>query len=593
MPRRIEIELTSARPDGTWTWRAAGAKAPKGVLEGTLLPDGAKIGSVLKADAEVELDGITILAVTTGKEKLEKSGLLDLIPSDKPFEAVTQQLAKRDRNDRGERRDRPPRRDGPEGDRRPRRDGDRPARREGGPGRADRPAGERPGGDRPGGDRPGGSTRPDRGPRPERRTRPNFTAPPELPQRPKPKRLKPGRTHRNAVLADLPEEQRPVAERALQGGLPAVRQAVNEQNVRLKSEGKPEVPAAGLLSMAEGLLPRLRVAEWLDRADAAIADIEELDLRDLRSVVAAGEDPMVARDESTRAVATELKAALVTKQETELALWFEDIDAAIGVGRVIRALKLSSQPPKAGVLFPSELALKLATATTANLTAEALADRWVAVLEAAAFSPVRSHIQPEVKPTQVNDELLATVKRVGPLLPQIAALFDIEVSQRATAPKPLRPTRPAAPKKPPRAPAPPARAAKPAAAPAPEPLPAPEEILVADQAEPTAEEPAEAPPVVEATPLPAPEELLVAAQPDPVAEESAEAPVAPEPVPDEPTPAAEPVAEQSAPSEEPTADEPPAAAEPVAEETPAAAEPVAQETPAAADSTSEGETAKG
>ena len=595
MPRRIEIELTSARPDGTWTWRAAGARAPKGVLEGTLLPDGAKIGSVLKADAEVELDGITILAVTTGKEKPEKSGLLDLIPNDKPFEAVTQQLAKRDRNDRGdraERRDRPPRRDGPEGDRRPRRDGDRPARREGGPGRADRPAGDRPAGERPGGERPGGSTRPDRAPRPERRTRPNFTAPPELPQRPKPKRLKPGRAHRNAVLADLPEEQRPVAERALQGGLPAVRQAVNEQNVRLKSEGKPEVPAAGLLSMAEGLLPRLRVAEWLDRADAAMADIEELDLRDLRSVVAAGEDPMVARDESTRAVATELKAALVTKQETELALWFEDIDAAIVVGRVIRALKLSSQPPKAGVRFPSELALKLATATTANLTADALADRWVAVLEAAAFSPVRSHIQPEVKPTQVNDELLATVKRVGPLLPQIAALFDIEVSQRATAPKPLRPTRPAAPKKPPRAPAPPPRAAKPAAAPAPEPLRAPEEILVADQAEPATEEPAEAPAVVEAMSLPAPEELLVAAQPDPVAaEEPTEAPAAAE-SPEAPA-AAEPVADETPAAAEPVAEETPTVAEPVAEETAPVEQPVAEETPTAADSTTEGETAKG
>jgi hypothetical protein len=112
---------------------------------------------------------------------------------------------------------------------------------------------------------------------------------------------------------------------------------------------------------------------------------------------------MVARDESTRAVAAELKAALVTKQESELALWFEDIDAAIGVGRVIRALKLSSQPPKAGVRFPSELAIKLATATTANLTADALPDRWVAVLEAAAFSPVRTHVLPTTKPTHVSD----------------------------------------------------------------------------------------------------------------------------------------------------------------------------------------------
>jgi hypothetical protein len=287
-----------------------------------------------------------------------------------------------------------------------------------------------------------------------------------------------------------------------------------------------------------------------------MVDIEELDLRDLRSVVAAGEDPMVARDESTRAVASELKAALVTKQESELALWFEDIDAAIGVGRVIRALKLSSQPPKAGVRFPSELAIKLATATTANLTADALADRWVAVLEAAAFSPVRSHIQPAAKPTQVNDELLATVKRVGPLLPQIAALFDIEVSQRATAPKPLRPTRPAAPKKPARAPAPP-RPAKAAAAPAPVSLPAPEEALVADPVERAlTEEPAakEAPAATEPAPPPAPEEILVEPQADPVAEES---PATAEPVADVPAAADSTPAVEPAPVEAPAVAEPP------------------------------------
>ncbi|MEP7203537.1 MAG: hypothetical protein ABI894_13055 [Ilumatobacteraceae bacterium] len=570
MSRRIEIELTSARPDGTWTWRAAGARVPKGVLDGSLLPDGSKIGSVLKADAEVELDGITILSVTTTKEKAEKSGLLDMIASDKPFEEVTQQLARRDRNDRGDRGDRPPRRDGPTGERRPRRDaGDRPPRREGAPGRPDRAAGDRAAGARPGGDRPGGSTRPDRGTRPERRTRPNFIAPPELPQRPKPKRLKPGRAHRNAVLESLPEEQRPVAERALQGGIPAVRQAVNEQNARLRSEGKPEVPAAGLLSMAEGLLPMLRVAEWLDRADAAKTDIEDLDLRDLRSVVAAGEDPMVARDDSTRAVATELKAALVTKQESELALWFEDIDAAIGVGRVIRALKLSSQPPKAGVRFPTELAGKLATATTANLTADALSDRWVAVLEAAAFSPIRTQIQATVKPTQVSDELLATVKRVGPLLPQVAALFDVEVSQGASAPKPLRPTRPVPAKKQAKAPAAP-RAAKPPP-PAAKPLPTSEKVVVAATDEATPDSSIPETRDVETTPI---DESSTAETP------ASEAPVAAT-VPAEETPSEE----TRTVDEKRTAETAPAAEETSAVESPPAIEETAavDETPAAAD----------
>jgi hypothetical protein len=52
------------------------------------------------------------------------------------------------------------------------------------------------------------------------------------------------------------------------------------------------------------------------------------------------------------------------------------------------------------------------------------------VLEAAAFSPVRAQVTPTAKPSQVTDELLATVKRVSSLLPQIAALFDVEVTQR-------------------------------------------------------------------------------------------------------------------------------------------------------------------
>ncbi len=423
MSRRIEIELTSTRPDGSWTWRAAGAREPKGVVEASVLPEGSAIGDVLRAEADVEIDGITILSVAENKAKTSKSNVLELLPSERPFQAVTQQLAER----RGPRRDGDrPRRDGDRD--RPRRDGDRPRR----DGDRDRP--RREGGPHQAADR-------DRPRRERREPRPHFEAPPELPQRPKPKRLKPGRVHRNAVVADLPEEQRPVAERVLQGGIPAVRQAVQEQNARLRAEGKPEV-GSGLVQMAEQLLPRLRVAEWLDRADAAKRDLEELDLRDLRSVVTAAEDPLVARDENARQLAAELKQALLDKQEREYQHWLSDIDAAVGVGRVIRALKLSGQPPKAGVPFPADAGERLAAATLAALEPTATADRWSALLEAVAFSPVRTLVVPTAKPEQVTDDLLATVKRVGSLIPQIAELFGVEPKTGGLPPRPLRPTRP-------------------------------------------------------------------------------------------------------------------------------------------------------
>ena len=157
--------------------------------------------------------------------------------------------------------------------------------------------------------------------------------------------------------------------------------------------------------MAEELLPKLRVADWLDRAEAAQRQMDHLDLRDLRSVIASGDDSTIARDETARALNIELKAALVRRQDEELHLWIGDIDAALGVGRVIRALRLSSQPPKAGVMFPPELARRLGEAAGQSLQPTDSADRWIAVLEAAAFSPVRSLVVPAAAPETITDDL--------------------------------------------------------------------------------------------------------------------------------------------------------------------------------------------
>ena len=228
-----------------------------------------------------------------------------------------------------------------------------------------------------------------------------------------------------------------MAELALQG-LPAVRQRIREDNARLAAEDRPTMPEATVLKMAEDLIPRLRVAEWLDRAEAAKRQLAHLDLRDLRSVVVASDDPVVARDEATRELAAELKAALVTKQEEELQLWLTDVESAAEVGRVVRALKLSALPPKAGVPFPPALGTKLGELTNAALTPDDPADRWIAVLEAAAFSPIRTHVQPSGVPAVVSDDLRATVVRLAPLLPQVAALFGVEAPAKAAMPKPLR-----------------------------------------------------------------------------------------------------------------------------------------------------------
>lgn len=407
MSRRIEIELTSKREDGTWTWRAAGAQQPKGVVDASLVPSGVSVKDVLRAEVETDLDGTRVLTIAAPKQKAERTGLLQMLPSEKPFEPVTQQLRKKGGRDGDKRRG--PRRDGDGAPRGERRSGDK--RREGGEGR------------------------------PERPRRPFFETPPELPQRPKPKRIKPKRVNVDAVLAELPEAQRAIAEKVLNGGVPAVRLAIEEQNKKAVAEGREKVPAEGLLQIAENLLPRLRIAEWKDRATAAESIIEDIDLRDLRSIVVTA-DQLVAIDEPTRALVAKMKQALVVRQETEIRHWLEDIEAATKVGRVVRALRLSSQPPKAGVPFPAALAVQLVDATVAGMTVDAPAERWITLLEAAAFSPVHAKVLPPVVPTVVSEELLKTVVRLGPLMPQLAALFGVAVDPKARAPRPLQQPRP-------------------------------------------------------------------------------------------------------------------------------------------------------
>ncbi|MCB0997446.1 MAG: hypothetical protein KDB21_20275 [Acidimicrobiales bacterium] len=406
MSRRIEVELTSTREDGSWTWRAAGAKEPKGQVEGSLVPAGSAVGDVLRADVEFYVDGIEVTAFVAPKETRSEPETLELLGSGSSDDRlVTTTLA--------------PRRGG--------RDRDR--------GRGDRDRGDRDRGDRP-------RRRDDRGPRQERsgpRDRPDRGQRRQEPRerrdaeaaKPKPKRLRPRRTHRDAALNALPEEQRPLAELLLDGGVPGVRKAIAAQNAEARSEGIPAVPAEPLVTLAEQIFPTLRAAEWHDRAEAAIAGLDEIDLRDIRSVVVAADS--AARDDETRALASQLRDGLAARVDREHQEWLTEIATTLADGRTVRALRLSSRPPKAGAPLPADLAQRLIEAANASLTADISAQRWGTVLDAVAFSPVRGQVRPESMPDKPSDELLQTVRKVASRVPDIAAAFGVEA-----APEPRR-----------------------------------------------------------------------------------------------------------------------------------------------------------
>jgi hypothetical protein len=124
--------------------------------------------------------------------------------------------------------------------------------------------------------------------------------------------------------------------------------------------------------------------------------------------------------------------------------------------------------------------------------ADALPDRWIAVLEAVAFAPIRTQVTVTSKPETITPDLAKTVERLGALLPQIAASLGIAVASTNHAPKPLRAVRPPAKKLPPKPPT--APKAAPAA------TEAPAEAVVEPVVEIAVEAPAESAPAVVETP---------------------------------------------------------------------------------------------
>lgn len=401
MTRRMDIEVTSTRPDGTFTWRQAGARAPKGTGPADVLPSDAKIGDVLRADIEMDMDGPVILAVAPIKQRERNVTLLAITGSGAEFKPVTEVSTNR----RTKRDDRRKDGKGGRGDKR-------------GPARGARPEAGAPG-----------------SPRPRR----EFTPPPpELPKRPRAARLRPLNVHRTAVLEALKPEERVLAEQALDGGIGAVRRAVNKQNDQLVKAGKPKINADALVNLVVELLPRLRVAEWQDSVDAVEKILDTVDLRDLRAVVAKSNDPTLLKDASLNAKREALREALERRQAVEMQHWSDDLRAAVDVGRIVAALKISAQPPKAGSRPAEEVRARLIALTLEQLSPESTPERWVIVLEALAFAPIHNEVVPVGVPARVSPELTATVQRLAPAIPRIAALFGITVDPKAQMPRPLR-----------------------------------------------------------------------------------------------------------------------------------------------------------
>ncbi|MYG94227.1 MAG: hypothetical protein F4138_04445 [Acidimicrobiia bacterium] len=393
MSRRIEIELTSKRHDGSWTWRAAGARQPKGELAEDLIAFAVNVGDELTVEAEFYMDGIEIIEVFQQKPKnTPMPETLEILGSKRDQPLITTQFvsgSKRRKTDA-------------------RQSDDQTSNFKDRPKRVRRRGQKQSGGS-------DDSRRQDK--------------------QPKFKRLRPGRSHREALIAALPEQEKPIAEKMVREGVNAVEQALSKQRKKDRQATQLEQVSEGVadpifevennyLLVARKLLGDVRAAEWRDRVDAALDGFDELDLRDLRSVVVAAEAGAV--DEDAKALAEELRNKLAQRVDKEHSEWLTEVAATLADGRMVRALRLSSRPPKAGVPLPQDIVTRLTESVNAALTSETPSKRWMMVLGAVAFSPVRRTVQPQGVPKNPDKELLDEVKKLSERVPQIAAMFELK-----------------------------------------------------------------------------------------------------------------------------------------------------------------------
>jgi hypothetical protein len=190
------------------------------------------------------------------------------------------------------------------------------------------------------------------------------------------------------------------------------------------------------LAIAEDLLPKVKAAEWRDRADAAAKMADELPLRDLRAIL---DGASAARDEESRGLAANLRDTLERRQESLRTGWVEEIQTNLAETRVVRALRLSARPPDATTKLPADLAAQLTDAAGRAMSPDTPSERWAAMLEAVAASPIRRQVKPEGLPTDATEPLLQAARQQSGRVPALAAMLGISM------PPPPGPVRPRAP----------------------------------------------------------------------------------------------------------------------------------------------------
>ena len=233
-------------------------------------------------------------------------------------------------------------------------------------------------------------------------------------------------------------EQLAVAEQLLRGGLPAVRKAVAEQNLTATAQGRPTINAEVIERIADELIGKTNLALWKDRAAGAITAGKELRLRDLRPVVTSAKT--VHLDDEGRVQLKELQTQLTARIEALRVEWTAKMAQALASADVLESLRLAARTPDISTQINAADAQAIVDIASAALTSECPAERWIAIVTAAADSPVRRQIKPLGIPE--NPECKAAAVKFAGSIPAFAKMLGMRVPPPPPpTSRPSRPTR--------------------------------------------------------------------------------------------------------------------------------------------------------
>ncbi len=241
----------------------------------------------------------------------------------------------------------------------------------------------------------------------------------------RPRRFNPGRAHRQAVMASLPPEQQPIAEQVLRGGIPAVRTALHLEREKAVAEGRPAPNTDQLIAMAESLLPRLKAAEWRDRAEAAVKEVDEISLRDLRSVVAGADSgarrrgPGPGRQPCARLSSGGWTGCAGNGPKRSANIWTR--------AEWCGPCAWPARPPEPAARMDPELTQRLSDAAGEAMGPDTPPDRWLALIDAVAASPIRRSVKPAGLPADPTPELRRAAHQQSGRIPALAAMLGMAI----------------------------------------------------------------------------------------------------------------------------------------------------------------------